>query len=110
MHECLRAYRQGIFYESLHALGELRFTGIAYDGKTVAATTDKPSRLQVITAMGVVKETQDRSITWTVPTGLYFDNGPKMNAFARVKASAPMVPTRYQVSAVHADIDFPGKG
>jgi len=27
-------------------------------------------------------------VAWTVPSGLYFDNGPKMNVFARVKAFA----------------------
>ncbi|MBR4617638.1 MAG: hypothetical protein IKO55_18680 [Kiritimatiellae bacterium] len=88
VHECLKAYRQGNFYGSLHAMGELRFTGIAFDGRMVTASTDKPSMMQVITAMGVVKETKGHSIAWTVPTGLYFDNGPKMNVFARVKAFA----------------------
>ena len=88
VHECLKAYRLGNFYGSLHAMGELRYTGIAFDGKTVAASTDKPARLQVITARGVVKETNGTSIEWTVPNGRYFDNGPKMNVFARVKAFA----------------------
>ena len=88
MHECLKAYRQGNFYGSLHAMGELRFTSVAFDGRTVSASTDGPAKLQVITAMGVVKETRGVSISWTVPTGMYFDNGPKMNVFARVKAYA----------------------
>jgi hypothetical protein len=87
-HECLKAYRQGNFYGSLHGVGELKFTNIAFDGKTVTASTDKPARFEVKTAMGVVKEGEGVSVEWTVPSGLYFDNGPKMNVFARVKAFA----------------------
>lgn len=84
---CLRAYRQGNFYGALHGLGELEFTGISFDGKTVRAATDKPAVFKVITARGVVKESKGTSVSWSVP-----DNGdrrgPVVEVFARVKASA----------------------
>ena len=88
VHECLKAYRQGNFYGSLHALGELRFTGLAFDGKDVTASTDKPSRLQVVTAKGVVAETTDGRIRWTVPVGVWDKNGAAVHVFARVRAYA----------------------
>ena len=87
VHECLKAYRQGNFYGTLHALDELRFTGIAYDGKTVSASTDKPARFQVITARGVVREEKGTQVAWTAP-----DDGDRkgrgLDVFARIKAFA----------------------
>lgn len=84
---CLQAYRQGNFYGAAHGLDELAFTKIAFDGKRVTAATDKPARLVVITARGVVKEVEGREISWdVVPNGSSV--GPNVDVFARVKAYA----------------------
>jgi hypothetical protein len=83
----LKAYRQGNFYGAAIGLDALAFTNISFDGKTVRATTDKPARLQVITARGVVKETKGTEIAWeVVPEASSV--GPKVDVFARVKAYA----------------------
>lgn len=84
---CLKAYRQGNFYGSLHALDELRFTKIAFDGKILTAETDKLAKFQVITARGVVQETTGRAVTWSVPKKADW-TGPGVEVFARVKAFA----------------------
>ena len=87
VHACLQAYRQGNFYGASHGLDELAFTRIAFDGKRVTAATDKPARLEVITARGVVKETKGTEIAWDViPNGSSV--GPRVDVFARVKAYA----------------------
>ena len=87
VHACLKAYRQGNFYGAAIGLDALAFTNISFDGKTVRATTDKPARLQVITARGVVKETKGTEIAWeVVPEASSV--GPKVDVFARVKAYA----------------------
>ena len=89
VHACLKAYRDGNFYGAKRGLDELRFTHISFKGKTVRAETDRPARLQVITAIGVVKETTGTSITWTME-GIHGACGPrsKMHIFARIKAYA----------------------
>ena len=87
VHACLKAYREGNFYGAAIGLDALAFTNISFDGKTVRATTDKPSRLQVITARGVVKETEGTEISWdVVPNGSGV--GPRVDVYARVKAYA----------------------
>ena len=87
MHACLKAYREGNFYGAANGLDELAFTGLSFDGKTVKATTDKPARMQVITARGVVKETKGREVSWTVePDKPWY--GARIDVFARVKAYA----------------------
>ena len=94
VHECMKAYRQGNFYGSLHAMGELKFTKLSFDGKTLMAATDKPAKFQVITARGVVQETTGRDMTWENETKRnkrgkeIVRSGPKIEVFARVKAFA----------------------
>ena len=84
---CLQAYRKGNFYGAAHGLDELAFTSLSFDGKRVRATTDKPAKLQVITARGVVVETTGTEVTWdVVPNGSSV--GPHVDVFARVKAFA----------------------
>ena len=88
VHECLKAYRLGNFYCSLHSLGELKFTGIAFDGKTVTASADKPAKFQVITARGVVYETTGTELKWDVPPYKGMGTGARSHVYARVKAFA----------------------
>lgn len=91
VHACLKAYRDGNFYGAAHGLGELRFTKIAFDGKTVTAATDKPARLEVVTARGVRTSVEGTEVSWTVPTA----KGPwdqrsnvGVDVFARIRATA----------------------
>ena len=87
VHACLKAYREGNFYGALVGLDSLAFTSIAFNGKRVTATTDKPARFEVITARGVVKETTGTEVAWdVVPNGSSV--GPHVDVFARVKAYA----------------------
>ena len=87
VHACLKAYREGNFYGALVGLDSLAFTRLAFDGKRVTATTDKPARFEVITARGVVKETKGTEVVWdVVPNGSSV--GPQVDVFARVKAYA----------------------
>ena len=93
VHECLKAYRQGNFYGSKHAMDELRFTSIAYDGKTVSASTDKPAEFEVVTARGVVQRAKGTSVSWTVPKSNATSYGavtcgPEHEVYARIKATA----------------------
>ena len=94
VHECMKAYREGNFYGSLHAMGELRFTRIAFDGRKLTAATDKPAKFQVITARGVVQETTGTEMAWecTVRRNrrgkAVARSGPRVEVFARVKAFA----------------------
>ena len=87
---CLRAYREGNFYGAKRGFNELKFTRIAFNDTTVEAETDKPARLQVITALGPV-ETVERgtSIKWTMDKPAPVE-GPReeVHMFARVKAQA----------------------
>jgi len=85
--DCLRAYRQGNFYGAAHGLGELSFTSITFDGKTVSARVDRPARLEVKTAQGVVKTVLGTEIAWSVPEHKEWQ-GPITDVFARVKAFA----------------------
>lgn len=85
---CLRAYRSGNFYGSAHGLGELRFTSIRFDGTTVRAETDKPARLEVITARGVRKTVEGRSVEWKCPKDNNDREGPAVEIFARIRATA----------------------
>ena len=66
VHACLKAYREGNFYGALVGLDSLAFTSLSFDGKRVRATTDKPAKLQVITARGVVVETKGGSGPWSL--------------------------------------------
>ena len=87
---CLKAYRKGNFYGAKRGLGELKFKRITFKGKTVEAETDRPARINVITAQGVVRETKSgTSITWTVPKPPTC-GGPRerVHMFARIKAYA----------------------
>ena len=87
VHACLKAYREGNFYGAAIGLDDLAFTSITFDGKQVKATTDKPARLEVKTARGVVKEKTGTEIVWDViPNGKSV--GPRVDVFARVKAYA----------------------
>ena len=90
VHACLKAYRDGNFYGAKRGLNELKFTRISFSGTTVEAETDKPARLEVITALGAVKkEKKATSIKWTME-GVYEWSGPRNRAhvFARIKAYA----------------------
>lgn len=82
---CLRAYRQGNFYGAAHGLGELGFTSIGFDGRTVTASVDRPARLEIRTARGTVKEVRGTEIAWTVPEHRPWQ-GAVTEVFARVKA------------------------
>ena len=87
---CLRAYREGNFYGAKRGLNELKFKRIAFSGTTVEAETDKPARLQVITALGPVKEVKSgTSIKWTMEPPPRA-GGPRkdVHMFARIKAYA----------------------
>ena len=83
--DCLRAYRRGNFYGAARGLGELEFTSIAFDGKTVSAAVDRPARLEVRTARGVVRSVRGKEIEWTVPEHKAWQ-GAITDVFARVKA------------------------
>ncbi len=85
---CLRAYRNGNFYGSAHGLGELKFNSIVFDGPTVKATTDKPAKLEVITARGVKKTVEGTSIEWTCPKDDNNGEGPAIEIYARIRATA----------------------
>ena len=87
---CLKAYREGNFYGAKRGLNELKFTRVAFNGTTVEAETDKPARLQVITAMGPVKEVENgNSIKWTMEKPPLAGGKRKdVHMFARVKAYA----------------------
>ena len=90
VHACLKAYREGNFYGAKRGLNELKFTRIAFDGKTATAETDKPADLKVITGIGVVKEERTSTkITWTMEDQFYW-SGPREEAhmFVRIKAAA----------------------
>lgn len=82
---CLRAYRQGNFYGAAHGLGELAFTSIGFDGRTVTASVDRPARLEIRTARGQVKEVRGTEIAWAVPEHRQWQ-GAVTEVFARVKA------------------------
>ena len=88
VHACLRAYRDGNFYGAAHGLGELRFTFIGFDGKTVRAATDKPARFEIKTARGIVQTTEGTSAEWQVPKDDNSCRSPAIDVFARVKATA----------------------
>ena len=87
VHECLKAYRLGNFYGSLRSRNELKFTNIAFDGKMLRASTDKPARFEVITARGVVKEIEGTSMEWSVPEKTAGD-GPRIHIYVRLRAHA----------------------
>ena len=87
---CLRAYREGNFYGAKRGLDELRFTRISFDGKKILAETDRPARLEVITAAGTVRKAEAvTSVMWTLPPD-YPGCGPRrgIHMFARVRATA----------------------
>jgi hypothetical protein len=85
---CLRAYRNGNFYGAAHGLGELRFTSIVFDGKRLCATTDKPAKFEVITARGVRKTSEGTSVEWVCPDDDRDRNGPAVEVYARIRATA----------------------
>ena len=85
---CLRAYRNGNFYGSAHGLGELKFTSISFEDKTVKATTDKPAKFEVITAKGVKLVKEGTSVEWTCPKDDNNAEGPQSEIFARIRATA----------------------
>ena len=91
VHACLKAYRQGNFYGARRGLGELKFTRIAFSGgDTVEAETDRPARIEVVTARGVVKRVKKgTAIKWKME-GPPLAGGSRShaNAFIRVKAYA----------------------
>lgn len=85
---CLKAYRNGNFYGAAHGLGELKFTSIVFDGVSVSATTDKPAKLEVITARGVRHTVEGTSVEWTCPKDDRSRNGPATEIFARIRATS----------------------
>ena len=90
VHACLKAYRDGNFYGAKRGLGELAFTRIAFNGETVEAETDRPARLEVITAAGTVRKVEAATaVKWTLPPD-YPGCGPRrgIHMFARVRATA----------------------
>ena len=87
VHACMKAYRQGNFYGAAHGLDELAFTRLAFDGRRVAASTDKPAVFEVVTARGVVQKAEGRELVWEVPQEGNA-SGPHVEVFARVRATA----------------------
>ena len=85
---CLRAYRKGDFYGAAHGLGELRFTSVSFDGMTARAATDKPAKLEVVTARGVRKTVEGTSVEWMCPKDDNNVNGPQVEVFVRIRATA----------------------
>lgn len=65
----------------------LAFTGLSFDGKCVKASTDKPAKLEVITAKGVVKSVEGKEVTWNVASN-GGSTGPRVDVFARIRATA----------------------
>ena len=90
VHACLKAYRDGNFYGARRGLGELRFTRIAFNDKTVEAETDRPADLKVITANGVVKMAKGATaIKWKMEERSQgCARRESLHVFARVKAVA----------------------
>ena len=90
VHECLKAYRLGNFYGAEVGLGDLRFTRIAYDGKTVIAETDRDARFELKTARGVRATAEGRRIEWNKPVKAKGVGSRQVGTdiFARVKAYA----------------------
>jgi hypothetical protein len=84
---CHFSSRQGNFYGSLRSRNELKFTNISFDGKTLRASTDKPARFEVVTALGVVQEVTGTEMEWESPKKSPGD-GPRVNVFARIRAHA----------------------
>ena len=87
---CLKAYREGNFYGAKRGLDELRFTRISFEGETVRAETDRPARIEVITAAGVAKRVDSAtSVQWTMEKERS-SFGPRKDyhVFARIKAYA----------------------
>lgn len=88
VHGCLKAYRNGDFYGASHGLGELKFTSIGFDGRTVTAATDKQATFEVKTARGVVQTNTGKSVEWKVPDDDGDRKGPAVDVFVRIKATA----------------------
>ena len=68
-HACLKAYREGNFYGAVVGRGALNFTNIAFDGKKLSASTDKPARFEVISKQGVVHKAEGRECEFVRPAG-----------------------------------------
>jgi hypothetical protein len=68
-HACLKAYREGNFYGAVIGHGALTFTGIAFNGKKLTASTDKAARFEVISKQGVVYKTQGTECAFDLPKG-----------------------------------------
>ena len=90
VHACLRAYREGNFYGAKRGLDELRFTRIAFNGEGVEAETDRPARISVITALGVVKTIENGTgVKWKVDQPSPSAAPRRLaHVFVRVKAHA----------------------
>ena len=71
-------------------LGDLRFTRIAYDGRTVVAETDRDARFELKTARGVRATADGRRIEWNRPVKAKGVSSREVgtDVFARVKAYA----------------------
>jgi hypothetical protein len=63
---CLKAYREGNFYGALHG-GRVAFTNLAFNGRTIEASTDKPVKFMLISAQGTVAESTGREFSFKVP-------------------------------------------
>lgn len=88
VHGCLKAYRDGNFYGATHGLGELKFTSIEFmPDLGVRATTDKPAKLEVITARGVQQTVEGTEVKWVCPKE-GSSRGPRVEVFVRVRATA----------------------
>lgn len=94
---CLRAYRRGDFYGAKRGLGELNFTHISYDGRDLRVETDRPARLEAVTARGIVRTVASGTrLSWSVvperPKNWSREYREKSSAttdvFVRVKATS----------------------
>jgi len=78
---CLRAYRQGNFYGAVFGNRE-RFEHISFDGRKLDVSIDRPMKIEVIGAKGVIASKTDKGIAIAAPADA------KANVYLRVKASA----------------------
>ncbi len=66
--ECLRAYRLGNFYGAVWGQS-VRFTKIAFDGKTFEIAVDRPSEILFISKKGIVKRAKGTNADFQLEAG-----------------------------------------
>lgn len=74
VHACLKAYREGNFYGAVFG-NIVEFTGIAFDGRTFSASTDKPVRFELVSKKGVIATGEGTKFSWRLPSGSEAEHG-----------------------------------